>query len=96
MRDRNGRVIGVARVNQDDEVIMMTSRGKIQRMAAGEISIIGRNTQGVRIMTLDDGDALAAIVRVPKEENGDTAENGGVSGPPPSSAPPRDTPDDDS
>ena len=44
---------------------MMTARGKIQRIAAGEISVIGRNTQGVRIMSLDEDDSLAAIVRVP-------------------------------
>jgi len=65
---RNGRVIGITRVSDDDEVLMMTARGKIQRVAAAEISVIGRNTQGVRIMTLDDDDALAAIVRVPQEE----------------------------
>ena len=35
-----------------------------------DLSVIGRNTQGVRIMSLDEGDALTAVVRVPKEENG--------------------------
>ena len=73
---RNGRVIGITRVDDDDEVLMMTARGKIQRTATREISIIGRNTQGVRIMSLDKGDTLAAVVRVPKEE----AENGTVTG----------------
>ena len=66
--DRNGPVIGVVSVRDDDELLMMTARGKIQRIAAGEISVIGRNTQGVRIMSLDDDDTLAAIVRVPREE----------------------------
>lgn len=65
---RNGRVIGITRVTDEDEVLMMTARGKIQRVAASEISVIGRNTQGVRIMTLDEDDTLAAIVRVPREE----------------------------
>jgi DNA gyrase subunit A len=64
---RNGRVVGVVRVTDDDELLMMTSRGKIQRMAANEISVIGRNTQGVRIMRLDDDDTLAAVVRVPHD-----------------------------
>ncbi len=51
----------------------MTARGKLQRIVAGEISVIGRNTQGVRIMSLDEGDTLAAIVPVPREEtNGST------------------------
>ena len=66
--DRNGPVIGVISVRDDDELLMMTARGKIQRVAVREISIIGRNTQGVRIMSLDEGDTLAAIVRVPPEE----------------------------
>ena len=65
---RNGTVIGIARVDDSDELLMMTARGKIQRIAASEISVIGRNTQGVRIMSLDDDDRLAAVVRVPKEE----------------------------
>jgi DNA gyrase subunit A len=66
--ERNGPVIGVTAVRDDDELLMMTARGKIQRIAAGEISVIGRNTQGVRIMSLDEEDSLAAIVRVPRDE----------------------------
>jgi DNA gyrase subunit A len=66
--ERNGKVIGIQRVSNDDELMMMTIRGKIQRIAAREISVIGRNTQGVRIMSLDEDDKLAAIVRVPNEE----------------------------
>jgi DNA gyrase subunit A len=65
---RNGQVIGAVRVDDEDEVFMITARGKIQRIAAKDLSIIGRNTQGVRIMSLDEDDTLAAIVRVPKEE----------------------------
>ncbi len=62
-------MIGIARVDDDDELLMMTARGKIQRIEAADISVIGRNTQGVRIMSLDEGDTLTAIVRVAKEEN---------------------------
>ena len=72
--ERNGKVIGIARVDDDDELLMMTARGKLQRVKANEISTIGRNTQGVRIMSLDEGDKLAAIVRVPKEEGTDDEE----------------------
>ena len=63
---RNGRSSTIVQVADDDELLMMTSRGKIQRIRAAEISVIGRNTQGVRIMSLDDGDSLAAVVRVPR------------------------------
>ncbi|MCA9164417.1 MAG: hypothetical protein KDA62_15615 [Planctomycetales bacterium] len=69
--ERNGNVTGIVRVDDDDELLMMTARGKIQRIAAGEINVIGRNTQGVRIMRLDDDDTLIAVVRVPKDDNGD-------------------------
>ena len=69
--DRNGQVIGIARVDDDDEILMMTARGKIQRIAAKDISVIGRNTQGVRIMSLDEEDKLAAVVRVPKDDDED-------------------------
>jgi DNA gyrase subunit A len=47
---------------------MITARGKLQRIVAGDVSVIGRNTQGVRIMSMDEADTLAAIVRVPREE----------------------------
>jgi len=73
---RNGPVIGIARVHDDDELMMITARGKIQRVAAREVSVIGRNTQGVRIMSLDDDDSLVAVKRVPHEENAENGENG--------------------
>ncbi len=65
---RNGKVVGITRVEDDDELLMMTARGKIQRIKASDIGTIGRNTQGVNIMTLGDDDTLTAIVRVPAEE----------------------------
>ena len=72
--DRNGTVVDIIRVDDDDEVLMMTKGGKIQRVRASEISIVGRNTQGVRIMKTDDGDTIAAVVRVPPDELGDEIE----------------------
>ncbi len=73
--DRNGSVIGIKQVNDDDELLLMTSRGKIQRIKCGDVSVIGRNTQGVRIMGLDDEDSLAVIARVPRDELGDDDES---------------------
>ncbi|MCL2348277.1 MAG: DNA gyrase subunit A [Planctomycetaceae bacterium] len=74
---RNGKVIGAVRVYDDDEVMMITAHGQIQRIAVKDIRIMGRNTQGVRIMTLDDGDALVAVKRIPKDEHsaGDTSDS---------------------
>lgn len=80
---RNGKVIGICRVVDGDEVLMMTARGKIQRIAAKEINVIGRNTQGVRIMSLDDEDILVAVVPVPVEELADVVPPvGGEEAPP--------------
>ena len=69
--DRNGKVIGILPVNDEDEILLMTSRGKLQRIACNDIKTIGRNTQGVRIMSLDDDDSLAVVVRVPRDEGDD-------------------------
>lgn len=66
---RNGPVIGCVRVTDDDELLMITAGGKLQRIAAAEVSIVGRNTQGVCIMHLDEDDKLVAVKRVPKEES---------------------------
>jgi DNA gyrase subunit A len=73
--ERNGPVIGIVPVKDDDELMMMTARGKIQRVKVSDFNPIGRNTQGVRIMSMEEGDTLAAIVRVPSEER-EAGENG--------------------
>ena len=81
--ERNGPVIGIVRIHDEDELMMVTARGKIQRVRASDISIIGRNTQGVRIMNLDEGDVLVAVKRVPREENGESGETQDPSRTPP-------------
>ncbi|MDA7977956.1 MAG: DNA gyrase subunit A [Pirellulales bacterium] len=65
---RNGNVVSVVSVKDDDEVMMISARGKIQRIAVSDIGVIGRNTQGVRIMGLDEDDMLTAVVRVPRDD----------------------------
>jgi DNA gyrase subunit A len=65
--ERNGKVIDIIAVADDDEVIMITARGKIQRVHASDISQIGRNTQGVRIIRLDDEDTLVSLARIPAD-----------------------------
>ena len=58
--NRNGKVVDVLSVIDDDEVLMITAKGKIQRLKASDISTIGRNTQGVRVIRLDKGDSLVS------------------------------------
>jgi len=65
---RNGDVVGIRAVDNDDEIILMSSRGQAIRTYVKDISVIGRNTQGVRIMRLADGEKVATVAVVPKEE----------------------------
>ncbi|MEZ5949684.1 MAG: DNA gyrase C-terminal beta-propeller domain-containing protein [Planctomycetaceae bacterium] len=67
--ERNGRAIDVLAVADDDDVLIISSGGKIQRIRAADISQVGRNTQGVRIMRLSEGDHLAGLARIPAEIN---------------------------
>ena len=64
---RNGKVVAILAVSDDDEVLMVTTGGKIQRLRAGDISVVGRNTQGVRIIRLEGDDKLASMARIPSE-----------------------------
>ena len=66
--ERNGKVVSILPVNDDDQILLMTAGGKLQRIACRDIKSIGRNTQGVRIMKMDEGDSLAAVVKVPPGE----------------------------
>ena len=61
---RNGRVVGVKAVGEDDQVMLSTIHGMVARMRVRRISVVGRNTQGVRLMVLEPGDALASIAKV--------------------------------
>ncbi len=65
---RNGSVVSVVCVSDMDDLFVMTARGKLQRIRVSDVSVVGRNTQGVRIMNLDDGDSVIAAKRVPPEE----------------------------
>lgn len=63
---RNGQVVKIAAVVDGDEILMVTSQGKIQRLRVADINEIGRNTQGVRLMRLD-GDKVVSLARIPAD-----------------------------
>jgi DNA gyrase subunit A len=67
--ERNGRVVGILTVRDDDDVMLITNGGMVNRTHVNEIRIVGRNTQGVRIMNLKEGDKIASLAKVPNEEN---------------------------
>jgi DNA gyrase subunit A len=65
---RTGQVIGVRPVDEDDEVLIISGRGQVIRTAVGDIPIFGRAVQGVRLKKVDEGDHLAAVATISKEE----------------------------
>ncbi|MFA5353712.1 MAG: DNA gyrase subunit A [Thermodesulfovibrionales bacterium] len=66
--ERGGSAVGLLQVRDEDEVVLITSSGKLIRMVAGAISLVGRNTQGVKLMDLDDDDRIMSIGRVVEED----------------------------
>ncbi len=69
---RNGNVVGVRAVDGTESVMLSTKSGIVIRMDVKDIRVIGRNTQGVRLMRLQPGDEVVALAKV-VEENGDAA-----------------------
>lgn len=67
-RGRNGSVVGVAQVEETDHLMIVTSKGKVIRTRVNEVSVIGRNTQGVRLIRLDKGEKVVAMARLPMSE----------------------------
>jgi len=65
--DRNGQMVSAIQVFDDDHVLFTTDKGVMVRTEAREISIIGRNTKGVRLMSLGSGEMLVAIERLESE-----------------------------
>ena len=61
---KTGRVVGVKEVTDQDELILVTRKGVVNRQPAREIRTIGRNTQGVRLVSLDKGDEVVDVARV--------------------------------
>jgi DNA gyrase subunit A len=64
---RNGNAVKILAVSNQDEVLMVTASGKIQRIRAGDINEIGRNTQGVRVIRLEENDKLVSMARIPAD-----------------------------
>ena len=62
--DRNGRMIGALQVNMDDEIMLMSQGGALVRTPVKDISVVGRNTQGVRLIRLEEGDQLSGLERI--------------------------------
>jgi DNA gyrase subunit A len=75
---KNGKVIGIASVRDGDEIMLITKDGMVTRTKVDAIRTVGRNTQGVKVMNLNENDKIVSVALVARENDGDS--------PPPSEA----------
>ncbi|MCB1671583.1 MAG: DNA gyrase subunit A, partial [Pseudomonadales bacterium] len=68
---RNGSVVGAAQVEDGDEIMLISDRGTLVRTRINEVSVQGRNTQGVRLIKLKEEERLVGLARVNEPEDGD-------------------------
>jgi len=64
--ERNGKVLAIEGVKSKDEIILAILRGKVVRIPVNHIPVYERNTQGVRLMKLKEGDKVVSVTRVTK------------------------------
>jgi DNA gyrase subunit A len=67
--DRNGQVVGIAYVQENDEVLLITQQGMIIRMPTNDVRAIGRATQGVRLIEVEEGDRVVSVARLVEKED---------------------------
>lgn len=73
---RNGNLVGVQQITEQDDVMLITEKGKIIRLRGEEISVIGRNTQGVKLIELEPGERVMAVTRLAEREEEPEGEQG--------------------
>ena len=62
--ERNGNTVGAVRISDDDEIMLISSSGTLVRTGVDEISVMGRNTQGVRLIRVESGQRLVGLARI--------------------------------
>ena len=73
---RNGAVIGAMAIGSNDEIMLITDTGKLVRTRAAEINVLGRVTQGVKLISLSPGERLAGLERILEEVGEDDHASG--------------------
>jgi DNA gyrase subunit A len=66
--DRNGAVVGAVQVEEGDEIMLISDKGTLVRTRVDEVSVQGRNTQGVRLIRLKEGEKLVGVEQVDEPE----------------------------
>ncbi len=73
--EKTGKMIAMLEVNDNDELVIISTKGMVIRQSMKDIRVMGRATQGVRVIRLNEGDSIADIAKVvPEEENGEEEE----------------------
>jgi DNA gyrase subunit A len=72
--ERNGKVVGISQVTDEDELMLITEQGKTLRMAARDIRTIGRATQGVKLIDIEGDDRAVSIARLAEKDDEESAE----------------------
>jgi DNA gyrase subunit A len=72
--ERNGAVVGAVAVENEDEIMLISDQGTLIRTPVGDISVFGRNTQGVRLVNLNEGEHLAGLERIVEISEDDAEE----------------------
>jgi DNA gyrase subunit A len=72
--DKIGKMIAMMEVNDNDELVIISTKGMVIRQSMKDIRVMGRATQGVRVIRLKDGDSIADIAKVVPEEEGEAIE----------------------
>jgi DNA gyrase subunit A len=88
--ERNGAVVGIVAVRSGDEIMLITAQGMVNRTNVDEVRLVGRNTQGVRIMNLNEGDRIASVARIAREDVDETPRSESESESPEAGAAPSD------
>ncbi|HBA89613.1 MAG TPA: DNA gyrase subunit A [Geobacter sp.] len=73
--ERNGCVVDIKQVNDDNDLMLITDQGKILRVQVAGFSIIGRNTQGVRLMVKEENERVVAVARLAEKEDTEEVED---------------------
>ena len=87
LNDKTGQVVQGMEVSRDDQVMLITAYGKIIRTDVKDVSILGRPTQGVRLMHIGEGDTVVAVARVADRDDENRSSPGSGGTPDPSSEP---------
>ena len=75
MNERNGKVVAAVQVEENDQIMLITDAGTLVRTRVNEVSLVGRNTQGVRIIRTAETESVVSLERICEIEEDETEEN---------------------